>query len=182
MSERAGKYARFELERRFLVGSGHEELPGDRRWRISDRYISETQLRLRRMEPVHGGQTLFKLGQKQVPSPPDFARMTITNIYLSEREHEVLSQLPAREIHKIRDVTEHKGRSITIDVFEADLTGLVLAEVGFDTTEEMRGPLDLPTWLGAEVSNDVRFTGGALASLTAGQVAELIRAATRAPG
>src|SRR5436190_11043533 len=38
VSEQAGKYARLELERRFLVGRLPEGTLGNRGWRISDRY------------------------------------------------------------------------------------------------------------------------------------------------
>ena len=49
------------------------------------------------MEPLGGGETVYKLGQKDAPSPPDFSRMTITNLYLSADEYDVLSALPAHE-------------------------------------------------------------------------------------
>lgn len=41
----------------FPQGSG-----GDDGWGITDRYIIDTRLRLRRMEPLDGGETVFKLG------------------------------------------------------------------------------------------------------------------------
>jgi CYTH domain-containing protein len=174
VSEQAGKYARFELERRFVVPRLPEGSAQDRGWRITDRYITDTHLRLRRMEPIHGGETIFKLGQKQAPSPPDFARTTITNIYLSPSEYGVLAQLDALELHKRRHAIEHSGRILSVDVFEAHLTGLVLAEIGFVSSEEMSQPLDLPAWVTHEVSDDIRFTGAALASLTPDQAAELL--------
>jgi hypothetical protein len=74
------------LERRFLVPRLPERSAHGRSWRITDRYIKSTHLRLRRMEPIHGGGTVFKLGQKHAPSPPDFSRTTITNVYLSPSE------------------------------------------------------------------------------------------------
>jgi CYTH domain-containing protein len=175
MSERAGKYARFELERRFLVARLPECSAQGRGWRITDRYIESTHLRLRRMEPIHGGDTIFKLGQKRAPSPPDFSRTTITNIYLSPSEYAVLAQLDALELHKRRHPVEHHGRVVAVDVFEAHLSGLVLAEIGFDTGDEMRQPLDLPDWVSREVSDDIRFTGAALANLASDQAAELLR-------
>ena len=175
VSQHAGKYARFELERRFLVEHLPEGIEQGRGWRITDRYIKDTQLRLRRMEPIHGGHTIFKLGQKHVPSPPDFGRMTITNIYLSPAEYAVLAGLEALELHKRRYPFAHDDRLFSVDVFENKLAGLVLAETGFDTAEEMDEPLDLPSWIPREVSNDSRFTGGALASLTPDGAAELIR-------
>jgi CYTH domain-containing protein len=175
VSEQPGKYARFELERRFLVGRPPEGIAEDQGWRISDRYIKNTRLRLRRMEPIHGGEVVFKLGQKDVPSPSDFSRMTITNIYLSAREYAVLAELEALELHKRRHPIAHDDRIFSVDVFDAHLTGLVLAEVGFETSDEMGRPFDLPPWVIREVSNDIRFTGGALAGLTEDQAAELIR-------
>jgi CYTH domain-containing protein len=180
MSKHAGKYARFELERRFLVGRLPQEgIAEDRGWRITDRYIKDTHLRLRRMEPIHQGETILKLGQKHVPSPPDFARMTITNIYLSPSEYAVLADLDALELRKLRHSIEHHDRIFSVDVFDAHLSGLVLAEVGFEATDEMDQPFDLPPWVIREVSNDVRFTGGALASVTASQAVELLRQITK---
>jgi CYTH domain-containing protein len=175
VSGQAGRYARFELERRFLVGQLPAGIHEGGGWRIRDRYIKNTQLRLRRMEPLQGGEAIFKLGQKIVPSPPDFSRMTITNMYVSGGEYGVLARLPALDLHKVRYRFEHGDHLFSVDVFDAHLAGLVLAEIGFDTLEEMDCPLDLPPWLSGEVSNDIRFTGGALASLTAAQASELIR-------
>ena len=178
MSEQAGKYARFELERRFLVGRLPEGIAEDRGWRITDRYIKNTHLRLRGMEPIHGGETIFKLGQKHVPSRPDFSRMTITNMYLSPSEYAVLADLDALELRKLRHSIEHDDRIFSVDVFDAHLLGLILAEVGFETTDEIDQPFNLPPWVIREVSDDISFTGGALASLTADQAAELIRQTT----
>jgi CYTH domain-containing protein len=175
MGEQAGKYARFELERRFLVKHLPEGIAEDRGWRITDRYIKNGRLRLRRMEPLDGGETLLKFAQKQVPSPPNFSRTTITNIYLSPSEYAVLAELPALELHKRRHSFEGDDRIFSVDVFGAHLTGLVLAEVEFETADEMEQSFDLPSWLLREVSDDVRFTGGALATRTPNQAAELIR-------
>src|SRR5205814_9205888 len=144
-----------------------------------DRCRQDTHLRLRRMETIHGGATVFKLGQKHVPSPPAFSRMTITNIYLSADEYEVLGELQAHELHAVRHQIEHDDRIFGVDVFDAHLAGLVLAEVGFDTTDAMDRPFDLPSWVIRDVSDDNRFTGGALASLTVDQAADLIRQITQ---
>jgi CYTH domain-containing protein len=176
MSGQAGKYARFELERRFLV----DHLP-DRKGegsRITDRYIKNTRLRLRRMEPLAGGEPVLKLGQKDVASPPDFSRMTITNIYLSSDEYDVFAVLPANELQKTRYSLEDAGREYGIDVFHGHLAGLILAEVGFETTDQMNEQWRLPPWVVREVSDDRRFTGGALAGLTQDEAAALLRQAS----
>jgi CYTH domain-containing protein len=175
MSGQAGKYARFELERRFLVGHLPERQDPNQGYRITDRYINNTRLRLRRMEPLAGGEVVFKLGQKEVPSPPDFSRMTITNIYLSPGEYGVFAVLPASELHKTRYSLEEAGREYGVDVFDGHLRGLILAEVGFETGDEMNEPWRLPPWVLREVSDDRRFTGGALSGLTQDEAAKLIR-------
>ena len=146
----------------------------ERGWRITDRYIRRTRLRLRRMEPIDGGDALLKFGQKHVPSPPDFARMTMTNLYLSPEEYAVLAVLPALELRKRRHPFEEGGRTYGIDVFAGLLSGLVLAEVGFETDEDLEQRFVPPAWIVREVSNDVRFTGGALAALTSAEAAALL--------
>jgi CYTH domain-containing protein len=178
MSEHVGKYARLELERRFVVAHPPHDIERERGWLINDRYITNTQLRLRRMEPINEEEAVFKLGQKQVPSPPDFSRMTITNIYLSGDEYDVLAALDALELRKRRYPYAHDGRPFCIDIFEGKLSGLVLAETSFKTAEERDQPLKLPAWVAREVSNDIRFTGGALASLTPEKAADLVRQST----
>ena len=154
----AGKYARYELERRFLV----ERLPGGLDQQdvrvILDRYLIGTRLRLRRIEHPDG-EVEHKLGQKEAPSPPDYAVTTITTIYLSGEEYDLLRPLPARELRKRR----YRLGEYSIDVFDSDLAGLILAEVTFETEEEMRAHR-IPNFAVRDVSEDVRYTGGTLAA------------------
>lgn len=148
----AGKYARPECERRWLLGA----LPSsarDRR-RIEDRYLEGTTLRLRRVDD--GVAVVFKLGQKVRPVAMDPYVVHITNMYLTAEEYERLATLPAASLVKTRRLVRHQGATFAVDEFEGPLTGLLLAE-----TED--APLGLPDWLGLEVTHDDRFSGGALA-------------------
>jgi CYTH domain-containing protein len=174
MSGEAGKYARFELERRFLLERIPDGVAGADGWAITDRYITGTRLRLRRMEPLRGGDAVLKLGQKDAPSPPDFSRLTITNLYLSAAEYDVLSALPAHELRKRRCRLVHDGRVYGVDEFDGELTGLILAEVGYETADELEAHTELPGFALRDVSDDVRFTGGALASTTQVELAALL--------
>jgi hypothetical protein len=174
MSEQAGKYARYELEHRYLLDRLPEGTRQDDGWLIVDRYIIGTRLRLRRMEPLGGGESSFKLGQKDVPTPPDYSRMTITNIYLSSREYHVLAPLPAHELRKHRYRLDHGNRVYGVDVFDEQLAGLILAEIGFATTDEWREHRLPPDFAVRDVSRDIRFTGGALAATTERQLVELL--------
>ena len=140
-------YARIERERRFLLGG----VPAGevvRTAHIVDRYLDGTTLRLRAM--TIGGETTYKLTQK--------THGTITTIYLRADEHALLSSLPALVLEKTRLSIPPFG----IDVFAPPRDGLVLAEVEFETDEAMRAFV-LPEWAIAEVTDDPRFTGGAIA-------------------
>ena len=174
MGGHAGKYARFELERRFLLERVPEAVRCDAGWRITDRYIVGTRMRLRRLEPLGGGETICKLARKEASAPPDSTRTTITNIYLRPGEYDVFAALPARELRKTRHRLTDDGRTYAVDVFDGTLAGLVLAEVEFETSEELER-FPLPGWVVSEVSHDVRFTGGALAALAEGEAAAFLR-------
>ncbi len=151
------KYARTERERRFLLAGFPKEVEIVRTRRITDRYISGTSLRLRRIID-EDGSAAYKLTQK-IPLPgPGAQQGFITNIYLNENEFQVLAQLPARQITK----TRHSVPPFGIDVFEGELEGLVLAEIEFDSAMDAES-LSLPSFAVQEVSADNRFTGGRLA-------------------
>jgi CYTH domain-containing protein len=172
MEPQPGKYARYELERRFLA-SGPPPA-GAEVWRIVDRYLDGTRLRLRRMDPVGGGEPVLKLGQKIAPRPPDTATTVITTIYLDAAEFAALLALSGHELRKERHRLREGGRELAIDVFDGALSGLVLVEAAVGP-DELSGPLDLPAWIGREVSSDPRFTGAALARAAPERAAELVR-------
>ncbi len=172
----AGKYARYEFERRFLVGRlppGLDAAPG---WRILDRYLSGTRLRLRRMEPLNDGQPVLKLGQKQTPDAADATTAVITTIYLSQAEYDALSVVAGDELAKIRRRVDDRGRSWTIDVFAGPLDGLVLAEVEYPDAEAMAAHTELPEWAAREVTADPSLTGAVLSRLSPAEAAQLIAA------
>jgi len=57
-------------------------------------------------------------------------------------------------IDKHRHVEQHGGKSWEIDVFHGDNEGLVVAEIELGSEDEK---LELPSWLGPEVSSDPRY-------------------------
>jgi CYTH domain-containing protein len=158
------KYARVEIERRFLlagVPQGADVLAVNE---IHDRYLDGTRVRLRRMAQV-GGATQLKLTQK-VPEPDGGARQgALTTIYLSEAEHAVFARLPAVELRKSRLSIAPYG----VDVFHGELEGLYLAEAEFTAMEDAAA-LVPAAFCRAEVTADRRFTGGELARASGEQV------------
>jgi CYTH domain-containing protein len=161
----AGKYARTEIERRFLlagVPDGAEVLESVD---IEDRYLDGTRLRLRR-QVLRGGSTVLKLTQKLAAPGEHGEQGVLTTIYLSEDEHAALATLPAATLRKTRLSIAPYG----IDVFAAPLDGLVLAEVEFSSLDEAAA-FRPATFCIAEVNADRRFTGGSLVRASRDEVA-----------
>lgn len=62
-------------------------------------------------------------------------------------------------IEKRRHVLEHAGHTWEVDEFEGANAGLVLAEVELASVDER---VQLPAWVGREVSSDGRYSNAAL--------------------
>ncbi len=69
--------------------------------------------------------------------------------------HQILDALCNKPLlEKIRHWVRHGGHVWEIDVFQGDNAGLILAEVELDDVAEA---VELPPWIGAEVSHDIRY-------------------------
>lgn len=160
------KYARIERERRYLLNDLPEGLTrADHHLQITDNYITGTRLRIRKVRDPRTNKWVVKFTQKFAPDPKDFSRTIITNTYLNAFEADTLAIFEANEIRKNRYYFEFEGRQFAIDMFLGDLFGLVLAEVSFESDEELDG-YQPPPFAVAEVTNIEIFTGGRLSQLT----------------
>ncbi len=159
------KYAVREWERRFLLAA----LPAaaaTRVARIADRYVDGTRIRLRR-SVVDGPAPTYKLTQK-IPAPDGRLSLT-TTMYLDEPEYTALTALPAGTLTK----TRHSVPPLGVDVFDGPLAGLVLAEAEF-AGEREAASFDPPLPVVAEVTADLRFSGGRLARTSPAELAGLL--------
>jgi len=169
------KYAQVERERRYLLQDLPEGLVrADAHKQITDNYITGTRLRIRKVREPRTNKWVVKFTQKFSPDPEDLSRTIITNVYLNAHEAEMLSVFEANEIRKNRYPFEFEGRKFCVDMFLGDLFGLVLAEVSFETDEELDS-FPKPAFALADVTNNPLFTGGRLAELTFEDVREEIR-------
>jgi len=160
------KYARIERERRYLLQDLPEGLTrADPHVQITDNYITGTRLRLRKVRDPRTNKWTVKFTQKFAPDPADLSRTIITNTYLNALEAETLSVFNSNEIRKNRYPFEFEGRKFGIDMFLGDLFGLVLAEVSFDTDDELDN-FPMPPFALADVTNEQLFSGGRLCELT----------------
>ncbi len=175
VSARMAKYACVERERRYLLRGFPPGLERNApHTQIFDNYITNTRLRLRKVRDPHKREWTWKLTQKFVPDPADFARTLITNIYLTQYEYETFAVFEGNELRKNRYPYEHEGRVYSIDVFLGTLWGLVLAEIEFTTDEDLRA-FTPPAFAVREVTNDELFTGGRLAYLTSDEIRDALQ-------
>jgi CYTH domain-containing protein len=160
------KYARIERERRYLLHDLPEGITrADAHLQITDNYITGTRLRIRKVREPRTNKWTVKFTQKFAPDPNDLSRTIITNTYLNALEAEVLSVFDANEIRKNRYPFEFEGRKFSVDMFLGDLFGLVLAEVSFETDEDLDN-FTKPPFALIEVTNDPLFSGGRLCEMT----------------
>ena len=156
------KYARIELERRWLVDKAvRPKLDGCHITFIEDRYIDGTRMRLRRMSRPDIGETKWKLTKKYETADP--AARPIVTTYLTEREFDILSSLPAQSLAKRRYHLPIDGRYWSVDLFEGALSGIEIVECEV----EDRTALDAivpPSWALIEVTDLPQWQCGALAA------------------
>jgi CYTH domain-containing protein len=114
------------------------------------------------------GLVAYKLAKKYAAAEPTARPMV--NAYLSAEEHAVFASLPANLIRKRRYAVDQ----FSVDIFEGDLTGLVLAEIEQATSAALT-VVGAPQWAVREVTHDARFQGGSLATLTPPDLAKLLK-------
>ncbi len=161
------KYARVERERRYLLRDLPEGITrADPHLQITDNYMTGSRLRLRKVREPRSNKWTVKLTQKFAPDESDLSRTIITNTYLNALEAENFSTLfNSNEIRKNRYHFEFEGREFSADMFLGDLFGLVLAEVSFETDDDLDN-FPAPSFALADVTNEPLFTGGRLCELT----------------
>lgn len=154
------KYACLERERRWLC----REVPRERIVHtdsIADLYVTGARLRLREARPVDGSAAMLRLTRK---ADIDAYTRLITTIYLPEDEFSLLARsLPGVRIRKQRHhLQQMPGIALSVDEFEGELAGLIMAEAECDTPEQLAA-FPMPDFAMREVTEDIRFTGGHLA-------------------
>ncbi len=69
-------------------------------------------------------------------------------------------------IEKVRYSVTYAGKVWTVDVFEAANAGLIMAEVELKSPDEV---VDIPSWVGEEVTYDPRYRNSSLVSEPQGE-------------
>ena len=148
-----------EIERKFLVPDIPQGLNRSRATRIEQGYIAiagdGTEVRVRRRD----GETLLTVKGGSGRS------RTEEEIEIDAERFERLWPLTdGRRLEKTRYVIPTgPGTEIELDVYYGPLSGLLVAEVEFES-EDAAEAFEPPHWFGAEVTDDARFKNQRLAS------------------
>ncbi len=146
-----------EIERKFLVtGPGWAQLAG-MPVKIRQAYLAQTD-RVSVRVRVKGEDSAF-LTVKSAEA--GMSRLEVeTRIGVAEAE-DLLNLRQGALIEKQRYPVPFGGLVWEVDVFAGENVGLVIAEVELPSTDH---PVERPDWVGAEVTDDVRYYNASLAS------------------
>jgi len=143
-----------EIERKFLL---HELPPGEfPQTRIRQGYLSRghTQVRVRIADET--GLLTVK-GPKEDNMRPEY-EYTIPRL---DAEFMLRSLCTGNPIKKRRYLVRHANHEWHVDVFEDANAPLIVAEIELQSPREA---FDVPPWVGAEVTDDERFSNAHLAN------------------
>jgi adenylate cyclase len=142
-----------EIERKFLVrdDSWRSGAPG---CHYVQGYLSRDPERIVRVRQAGTSAFVTIKGVTQGTTRQEFEY----SIPLSDAE--ALMELCLRPlIEKTRYVVPYHGKRWEVDEFRGENEGLILAEIELTHEDE---PVDLPPWIGQEVSDDVRYSNANL--------------------
>lgn len=151
---------RFEIERKFLVAHDGWRSDAAAIHRLRDGLIgqfSDSKVRVR-LDAERAWLTVK--GARVGLGRPEFEY----EIPQADAEAMVGAVCQGCLIEKTRYCVPHAGLTWVVDVYEGDLTGIVLAEVELEHEDQV---FTLPDWAGLEVSGDVRFRQTTLLRLRA---------------
>jgi len=156
--EQATQGARVEIERRFLVRDGAlpTRLPGEF---IRQGYLGTKRLVTVRVRRVGERAFLTIKGKRRGGIRPEFEY----EIRPDEADAMLQDLCPHPLIEKTRVTVEHGGMLWHVDVYAGALAGLVIAECELDRPDQ---PIELPDWVGIEITGDPRFRNSRLGRLT----------------
>jgi adenylate cyclase len=144
-----------EIERKFLVASDGWRAAGDAGVAIEQGYLSSNAKATVRVRIVDGARAVLTLkgrakGYVRAEYEYEIPLMDARELMALARPH---------VIEKRRHLVQHAGLVWEVDVFAGRHAGLVLAEVELTAEDQA---VDLPDWVGREVSDDKRFYNASL--------------------
>ncbi len=139
-----------EIERKFLLvgDSWRSQVVGQPR-RLSQGYLFSDPQKSVRVRLAGDDATLTVKGSRS-----GISRLEFQYSIPPTDAANLLALCPRPLIDKTRHIVHHAGMKWEIDIFHGDNEGLRIAEVELERVDQ---PIDLPEWVGEEVSQDPKF-------------------------
>ena len=144
-----------EIERKFLIASDawRAQCTGPGR-RIAQGYLCTSPEKSVRVRLSGDDGTLTVKGSRT-----GITRLEFQYSIPAAHAARLLELCEMPPIDKTRYIVHHAGMKWEIDVFHGENEGLLVAEVELEREDQ---PLEIPSWAGAEVSDDPRYYNSSL--------------------
>jgi adenylate cyclase len=139
-----------EIERKFLLANDGWKSQIARRIQIRDGLIEGSNGNKARVRIADGDATIALKSRRRGPIRTEFEYA----IPYSDALEILQTMCDGRLLDKVRHVIPYAGSLWHVDVYEGILNGVVLAEVELQHADQ---ELNLPPWIGKEVTNDPRY-------------------------
>ena len=139
-----------EIERKFLVSSDDWESAVTRSIRIRDGLIASSNGQKARVRITDSKATITLKGQKRGLIRNEFEYA----IPYSDAEEMLRTMCDGHVLEKVRHFVPHAGEVWSVDVYDGILRGVVIAEIELKHADQQ---IELPDWIGKEVTNDPRY-------------------------
>ena len=139
-----------EIERKFLLANDGWKSRVVRRIYIRDGLIANNNGNKARVRIADADATITVKSRRRGPIRTEFEY----SIPYCDALEMLQTMCDGRVLDKVRHVIPYAGSLWHVDVYEGILSGVVLAEVDLQHANQ---ELDLPPWIGEEVTNDPRY-------------------------
>ncbi|OYD52402.1 adenylate cyclase [Thauera propionica] len=150
-----------EIERRFLVRDARI-LDGRTGDRIIQGYIAKEPGSMSTRVRIRGERAFLTLKSPKVGFSRDEFEYAIP---LADATQMIEYHCAGRVVRKTRYLVDHAPHVFEVDVFEGRHTGLIVAEVELPHEHTA---LNLPDWIGLEITQDSRYSNFTLAMIESG--------------
>ena len=139
-----------EIERKFLLANDGWKSQVVRRLHIRDGLIANNNGNKARVRIADADATITVKSRRRGPIRTEFEYA----IPYSDALEILQTMCDGRVLDKVRHFIPYAGLLWHVDVYEGIFSGVVLAEVELQHADQ---ELDLPPWIGNEVTNDPRY-------------------------
>ena len=152
--------------RSFLIDKLPEPLtPASSHLQIIDRYIADTEVRLRRVRDPNSSALNFLLQKRLAIRSGNATLCRREDIHLSDVEYSIFDRFVGDEVRKNRYFHEFDRRMMVFDIYLGELSGLATTRVNFVNAKELEDYVP-PPFAVFEITNDPFFDGHNIAGNT----------------